>query len=504
MTRSSPEPRPERRTRQRRLNVLQVCAELYPLLKTGGLADVCAALPRALAARGCEVRVLLPAFPPIRAGVADARPVDTAFALPRGTQLLRGTLPDGSTTYLIESPLYAWEGNPYVDARGEPYADSHLRFALLGRVAAQLAEGLDRGWRPQVVHGHDWHAGLAPVYLALAAQRQGRRLAGSVFTVHNLAFQGLFPMEVAAALELPVQLLHMHGLEFHRQLSFMKGGLVYADKLTTVSPTYAREIQEPEQGCGLDGLLRARSGDLSGILNGVDPAVWNPATDALLPAPYPSDDLRGKATCRSHLQVEFGLARQDNAPLFGIVSRLTDQKGIHLILAGLPELIRRGGQLVVLGSGDRALEGALRAAAAAHPDRIGLSLGYDEALAHRIVAGADVILVPSRFEPCGLTQLYGLRYGTLPLVRRVGGLADSVVDCAVENLADRSATGFVFSRFDVADYLAAMRRACILYDRRDDWRQVQASAMAQQFDWDAAAERYAALYHEVAVAGDVS
>jgi len=479
------------------MRVLQVCSELFPLLKTGGLADVCAALPTALATHGCEVRVLLPAFPAIRAGIADAKPLAPAFALPEGAQLLHGTLADSTRVYLIDAPMYAHGANPYIGADGLPHADSHRRFALLGRVGAQLAEGLDPGWQPAVVHSHDWHAALAPVYLQAAAMRHRRRLAGSVFTIHNLAFQGVFPMVVEPELGLPAEFFGMRRLEFYGQVSFMKGGLVHADRLTTVSPTYAREIQTEEQGCGLDGVLRERAGDLSGILNGVDPKVWSPATDAGIAALYSATSMGGKAACRTALQAEFGLAPQQEAPLFGIVSRLADQKGFNLVLAGLDELLGRGAQLVVLGSGDPALEAELRAAAAAHPAQVAVRFGYDEALAHRIVAGADVIGVPSRFEPCGLTQLYGLRYGTLPLVRRVGGLADSVVDCALENLADGSATGFVFERFDVGDYRAALRRACVLHARPDEWRRVQATAMAQNFDWDAAAARYAALYRSV-------
>lgn len=480
------------------MRILQACSEFFPLLKTGGLADVCGALPAALAARGCDVRVVMPAFPALRAGLADAAPVATAFALPDGARLLRGTLPEGSTAYLVDAPMYAEGGNPYVDARGRPHADSHRRFALLGRVAAQIAEGLDPSWRPQVLHGHDWHTGLAPAYVRAAEARLRRPVCATVFTIHNLAFQGVFPMSVRPELGLPSEFFGLEGLEFYGQVSFMKGGLVYADRLTTVSATYADEIQGPEQGCGLDGVLRARAADLSGILNGVDPAVWSPEADAELARPYAAGDLAGKAACRRALQAELGLAPTGTGPLFGIVSRLTDQKGVTLVLAGLSEMLRRGGQLAVLGSGDPALEDALRAAAAAQPASVALRVGYDEGLAHRIVAGADVILVPSRFEPCGLTQLYGLRYGTLPLVRRVGGLADSVVDCSLENIADDSATGFVFERFDAADYLAAVRRAFALAARPDDWRRVQARAMAQRFDWGVAAEQYLAVYRDVA------
>ncbi len=489
------------------LPVLQVCAEFFPLLKTGGLADVCGALPGALAAQGCEMRTLLPAFPAVLRGVADLRPVERCGVLPQGVQLLQARLPgasgvkgDGqSQAYLIDAPhFYAREGNPYQDAEGRAYDDNHRRFALLGRVAASLADGVDPAWRPQVVHGHDWHAGLAPAYLRAAQQIGGRRLAGSVFTIHNLAFQGVFGPGIWGELALPPDFFQPHGLEYHGQVSFMKAGLQYADTVTTVSPSYAREIQGEEQGCGLDGVLRARSRDLHGILNGVDDAVWSPAADPLLPTRYRADDLRGKRACRAALQREFGLAAQDAAPLFGVVSRLTEQKGFNLILAGLPALLERGGQIVVLGSGEPELVAQLRNAAAAYPQAIGVHIGYDEALAHRIVAGADVIMVPSRFEPCGLTQLYGLKYGTLPLVRKVGGLADTVVDASLENLDEGRATGFVFDRFSSDDYLAALRRAFALYRRDADWLTVQQRAMAQDFGWDAAAVQYAKLYRRLA------
>ena len=483
------------------MRVLQVCAELFPLLKTGGLADVCGALPAALAARGVDIRVLVPGFPAMLRGVPDARPVAVAGGLPVGVRLLRGSMPGTSSSseiplYLIDAPLlFAREGNPYSDADGEPYADNHRRFALLGRIAAQLAAGLDPAWSAELVHGHDWHAGLAPAYLHAAAL-QGQPKVASVHTVHNLAFQGLFPSHALTDLGLPLEFFRLSsgGLEFHHQISFMKAGLHYADRITTVSPTYAREIQSAEQGCGLDGVLRERAGVLSGILNGVDDAVWSPVTDTLINARYSAGKLAGKVKCRRALQKALGLAQQDAQPLFGVVSRLTEQKGFKLILDGLHALLARGGQLVVLGSGEPALVAALQAAAAEHPQAVAVTVGYDEALAHRIVAGADVIMVPSRFEPCGLTQLYGLNYGTLPLVHRVGGLADTVVDCSLENLDDDSATGFVFERFDQLDYQAALRRAFALFARKPEWQAVQQRGMAQDFGWDAAAGRYVEEY----------
>ena len=482
------------------MRVLQVCSEIFPLLKTGGLADVCGALPGALLKRGCDVRVLVPAFPAILRGVPDATQVTGASGLADGMRLLRGTLPGTAVPiYLIDAPsLYAREGNPYADEAGLAYADNHRRFALLGRVGALLADGLDPSWSAQVVHGHDWHAGLAPAYLRAAQLRSGRRLAGSVHTVHNLAFQGTFGLEVLGELGLPADFYQTHGLEFHGQVSFMKAGLHYADHITTVSPTYAREIQGAEQGCGLDGVLRERSGELSGILNAVDDAVWNPAIDALIPARYDGRRLSGKGRCRLALQNSFGLGPQTDQPLFGVVSRLTEQKGFNLILEGLPQLLERGGQLVVLGTGEPALVSALLQAAKTHPGAVAVKVGYDEELAHSVVAGVDVMMVPSRFEPCGLTQLYGLKYGSLPLVRRVGGLADTVVDSSLENLDDGTATGFVFERFAVDDYVSALRRAFALFKRKGEWQEVQRRAMAQAFDWDAAAAQYVAQYERVA------
>jgi starch synthase len=486
------------------MRVLQVSAELFPLLKTGGLADVTGALPAALRRSGGDVRVLLPGFPAILRGLQAIEPL-AVFDTPSGGRaaLRRGLLPDGVTVaYVIDAPaLFDRPGNPYVDRHGLLYADSAQRFALLGYTAAWLAHGLDGDWRPQIVHSHDWHAGLAPAYLRWGAPARGLTPAAtaghrvaSVYTVHNLAYQGLFGPETFSGLGLPGAAFGIDGLEFHGQVSFMKAGLACADRLATVSPTYAREIQQPEQGCGLDGLLRARAADLTGILNGVDDAIWNPAQDPLLPFRFDARRHAGKRHCKVALQQSLGLALKGNAPLFGVVSRLAEQKGLPLVLQGMPELIRLGGQLVLLGSGEPALESAFLAMAQAHPASVAVRIGYDETQSHQIFAGTDVTLVPSRFEPCGLTQMYGLKYGSLPLVRNVGGLADTVVDSALENLADGTATGFVFDGYDDASYNRALRRAFALFARAADWQRVQRRAMQQAFDWDSAAVQYMALY----------
>ena len=516
------------------MRILQVSAELFPLLKTGGLADVAGALPMALAAAGKDVRVLLPGFPPIMAGVGHRVPVAELrapwgesvrlllgrIALPGAAQGARSSARRNSPgskveasiaaapapaaaagtpalhAYVIDAPaLYDRPGNPYEDSQRQPYADNHRRFALLGWAAAQLADGLDPDWRPGLVHAHDWHAGLAPAYMALLRPADVAPVA-SVFTVHNLAYQGVFAPCHFAELGLPDDAFDVDGVEYYGQISFMKAGLYYADRLTTVSPTYAREIQTPEQGCGLDGLLRRRADSLTGILNAVDEAVWNPATDALLPQPYDARRPGGKACCKAALQDALGLAALPDAPLFVIVSRLIEQKGLHLVLDGLEDLLAHGGQFALLGSGDAALEEAFRQRAAAAPRSVSITLGYDEPLAHRLFGAGDVTLVPSRFEPCGLTQLYGLKYGSLPLVRRVGGLADTVVDCTLEDLAGGDATGFVFDDFDVAAYRRALRRAFALYARPADWRRVRAAAMRRRADWATAAERYIEVYRQ--------
>ena len=483
------------------MRILQVSAELFPLLKTGGLADIAGALPLALMAAGQDVRVLLPGFPPIVAGVRDAVTVKE-FAAPWGERARlrygRIAIPGARdiAAYVIDAPaLYDRPGNPYEDLAREPYGDNHRRFALLGWAAAQMAHGLNADWQPEIVHAHDWHAALAPAYMAFA-QPNGRPRVGSVFTVHNLAYQGLFAAKHFAELGLPPAAFGVDGLEYYGQVSFMKGGICFADRITTVSPTDAREIQTPEQGCGLDGLLRSRSHVLTGILNAVDDQVWNPSTDALIPYRYDLRRLGGKAQCKAALQEELGLAPQADAPLFVVVSRLTEQKGLHLVLGGLDALLAQGGQLALLGSGDAPLETAFRQRAAVAPESVSVTLGYSEDLAHRLFGAGDVTLVPSLFEPCGLTQMYGLKYGSLPLVHHVGGLADTVVDATLEDMASGEATGFAFDAFDAAGYARALRRAFALYRRPADWRAVRANAMRRPADWGTAAARYLDVYAE--------
>ena len=486
------------------MRILQVSAEIFPLLKTGGLADIAGALPAALQEAGCDVRLLLPGFPAICAGLVGAEPVgQVRMSWGLSVEVVRGELPSLARAgnkvmaYVLMAPsLYDRPGNPYESADKVAYADNHRRFAALGLVAAHIAHGLDAAWWPQVVHCHDWHAALAPASLALWNEGKGPRVP-SVYTVHNLAYQGIFGPEVFGDLGLPAKAFSVNGMEFYGQLSFMKAGLYYASRITTVSPTYAREIQSAEQGCGLDGLLRARSPYVSGILNAVDDTVWNSEADPLIRHPYSVKNMAGKAANKAALQAEMGLAPRPDALLFTVVSRLTEQKGLPLVLAALDEILARGGQLLVLGNGERGLEQAFTDKALAHPGHIAVKLGYDETLAHRIFAGSDVTLVPSRFEPCGLTQMYGLKYGSLPLVRRVGGLADTVVDADLETLADHTATGFVFDAFDELSYRRAVRRAFALHQRPLEWLHVRETGMRKDFDWAAAAAQYAALYRQL-------
>jgi len=477
------------------IKVLHVAAEVFPLVKTGGLADVAGALPQALIAAGADTRLLLPGLPAILDAIVGPKTVlDIGPLFGAGRVALRlGRLPSSDVpVYVVDAPyLYRREGGPYLAPSGSEWDDNLQRFALLGWVGAHLAAGeLDTGWTPRVLHAHDWHAAMACAYMAA----HPGTTAASVFTVHNLAFQGLFASEDFAQLRLPSRFMQSHGLEFHGQLSFMKAGLKYARRITTVSPTYASEIATHEFGCGLDGVIRGRGSDVSGILNGVDPAVWNPADDASLAHHYSARSLAGKARCKATLQAESGLAVRPGAPLFGVVSRLTAQKGLDLVLPALPALLRGGGQLVLQGTGDAALEAAFRAAALAHPGQVAVHIGYDEAMAHRLIAGADVIMVPSRFEPCGLTQLYGLRYGTLPLVRRVGGLADTVVDATEASLRDGRATGFAFGAASPASLEGAMQRALDTFAKPAAWQRMMRTAMAQDFSWKEAAARYMALY----------
>ena len=479
------------------MQVLYITAELYPWVKSGGLGDVAAALPPALIAGGIDVRLLLPgfrgfldAFP----GITDIARLTTPFATERVRVCLTRLPGSESLAYLVDHPaFYDRPGNPYAGPDSSDWPDNHRRFGLFGWIAAELARGADPGWRPDILHGHDWHTGLAPAYLAARPPAAGH--VPTVFTVHNLAYRGPFPGTIFPELALPPEFFSIDGVEFFGTVSFIKAGLFYSDRLTTVSPTYAREIQTPAFGWGLDGLLRARNNVLTGILNGVDPRFWDPRHDKNLPQTYCTEDAAaGKRAAKAVLQRRLGLEPGDGGPLHGAVSRLTPQKGLDLVLAGLPDLVTGGGQLALLGSGDDDLEQAFRAAAEQYRGRVGVAIGYDESLAHLIIGGSDVILVPSRFEPCGLTQLYALRYGALPLVRRIGGLADTVVDATATSLAEGVATGFAFDDDSPSALMSAIGRATELFREREIWQRMMRRAMTRDFSWAAAARLYAGVY----------
>ena len=475
------------------MRVLSVTSEIYPVIKTGGLADVAGALPAALAHEGVEVRSLLPGYPAALAALDAASPVLDLPDLFGGPARVLAGPAAGLALFCLDAPhLFGRPGNPYVGPDGADWPDNLQRFAALSRVAAMLGMGAVPGWVPDVVHAHDWQAGLAPAYLHFG---DGRRPA-TVMTVHNLAFQGRFSAMGFDTLGLPSAAWGIDGLEYYGGIGTLKAGLRLADRITTVSPTYAAEIMTPEGGMGLDGLLRARHADLSGILNGIDTAVWNPATDTHVAATFGVHRLRRRLRNKAALQAASGLAPNPGAPLFGVVSRLTDQKGMDLLLAAVPALLAQGGQLVVLGAGDPALEGGLAAAAAAHPGLVAVTVGFNEALAHAIQAGCDALVVPSRFEPCGLTQLCALRYGALPVVARAGGLADTVVDANPAAIAAGVATGIVFSPTTLPALESAISRTAALWRRPSDWAQTQRNAMRAEVGWTGPARAYAALFKD--------
>ena len=463
---------------------LGVASECAPLVKTGGLADVVGALPAALRAQGWGLRSLLPGYPALL-GLEGAQTVLVEDNLFGGPGRLLAAQVAGLDLLILDAPhLYDRPGTPYLDADGRDWPDNDLRFAALGWMAARIAAGGLAGWTPQVLHLHDWQAGLAAVY----AREMGAR-AGTLMTIHNIAFHGLTRPGRLQALRLPGAGFTPEGFEFYGQISALKAGLIWADRISTVSPTYARELTTPAFGMGLDGVIQARGDVVTGILNGIDTTVWNPAAD---PAIRPYSTPRGKAVNRTRLAEEFGLTPGDG-PLCVVVSRLSGQKGLDLLLEALPALLNRGGSLVLLGSGERALETAWRAAAETHA-RVAVRIGYDEGLAHRMFAGADAVLVPSRFEPCGLTQLYALRYGAIPLVALTGGLADTVITASEAGLRAGVATGLQFHPVDAQSLAFALDRLCSLHADTQVWGQLQRNAMRAEFGWDAAAAQYAALY----------
>ncbi len=472
------------------MKVLHVAAEAFPLIKTGGLGDVAYALPRAERALGMSVRLLLPGYASVLSGLTHLKRVADIGSVfgAANVRLLLGKLPRvGTDVYVIDSPsLFGRNGNPYLGPDGREWNDTHRRCGLLGWTGARIADGdLDRTWKPDIVHSHDWHAGLTAAYLA----ENPAHTAKSVFTIHNLAFRGLFPFGESDDLGFSRRMGFPHQFEFFGNFSFLKAGLVFSDKITTVSPTYAREVLTDAMGFGMQGVLKNRSKDFSGILNGLDYDIWNPKTDVQLVARYDSDDISGKAQCKKDLQKTFGLDENAKGPLFGVVSRLADQKGLDLVLASLGQILSLDGQLVVLGSGEPTLESSFRHVAQTHKGHVACYIGYDEVLSHRLVAGSDALLVPSRFEPCGLTQIMALRYGTLPVARRTGGLADTITP-----IAGDTGDGYLFDDPSPEALCAALRDATSLYADKAAWNRAVKRAMVKDFSWEKSANAYTALY----------
>jgi starch synthase len=476
------------------MRVLALASEVYPLVKTGGLADVAGALPLALAKEKVEVRTLIPGYPAVMAKIEAARTVHRYEEFYGGPARLLRAKAGALQLYVIDAAhLFNRPGAIYQGPDGADWPDNAVRYAALARAGADVVRGYDVNYRPDVVHAHDWQAGLVAAFIRFdgAPERPG-----VVATIHNLAFQGRYPRETLGALGLPPEAFAVDGVEYYGGVGFLKAALHFADRVTTVSPTYAQEIRTAEGGMGLDGLLRARGDAVSGVLNGVDVDVWNPATDPLLPAHFDADAMKGRAACRKALQEAMRLSSDPDALIVGVVSRLTWQKGLDLLPDAVGKLGRENIQFAMLGAGDSDLEHRFRALASEYAGRIGLRVGYDEALARLIQAGSDALLVPSRFEPCGLTQLCALRYGSVPIVARVGGLADTIIDANEMALAAGVATGLQFAPGSSDRLAEALSRAAHLKRDAGLWRVMQANGMATDVSWTRPARRYLEIYRD--------
>ncbi|HEY1709355.1 MAG TPA: glycogen synthase GlgA [Rhizomicrobium sp.] len=474
------------------ISVLSVASEAYPLVKTGGLGDVVGALPEALVGHNVSMTTLLPGYPALDALKAKADLVHHYPALFGVEARLLKTKNAHHELLILDAPaLFEREGGPYADQSGRDWPDNWRRFAALGRAAADLASGTVTGQRFDILHAHDWQAAMAPAYLFFAPGPGPR--AKSVVTIHNIAFQGRFDSSSFASLGLPPSAYAMEGVEYYGGVGFLKAGLWAADAITTVSPTYAQEIRTPEFGMGLEGLIQSRASRLTGIVNGIDPMVWNPATDAALPRRYNALSLGRREINKRAIETTFGL-ESAKGPLFAVVTRLTWQKGMDVLAAQVDDLVAKGGRLALLGSGDAALETSFRAAAARHPGLVRVVIGYDEILSHLLQSGADAVLIPSRFEPCGLVQLYGLAYGCVPVAARTGGLADTIVDANEAALAADAATGVLFDELTPQSLSRAFERVVTLYAQPKVWSAIQRQGMKADFSWSRSGARYAALY----------
>ncbi|SEM98164.1 starch synthase [Nitrosomonas marina] len=481
-------------TKQQKLKILFATSEAHPLIKTGGLADVSGALPIALQKLGCDLRVILPAYGDILDSKLQIKPLTETYlpGIPGKITLYSARLGNSRVkVWLVEhASAFTRKGNPYINGNGDIWPDNAERFALFSRIIEQVAlNRMQLDWTPDIVHCNDWQTGLVPVLL-----KQTPNAPPCLFTIHNLAYQGLFPRSTFSALSLPATLWSPEALEFHGQLSLIKGGLVFADRINTVSAQYANEIQTPQMGYGLEGLLQYRQQALTGIVNGIDDKIWNPQTDQLIAQNYTANSLTRKKANKTALQQLYQLPADSNAFVLGCVSRLVEQKGIDLILEFLKTIKTRPLQFCLLGSGDQVFQKKFINIAKKYPDRIAVNIGYDEKIAHQIEAGADVFLMPSRFEPCGLNQLYSMRYGTIPVVHHVGGLVDTVTDTTEETIADNTATGFVFNQPSVAALNAAINRAHHFFNKPVIWQKLIKNCMNANFTWHKSAEKYFNLY----------
>ncbi len=475
------------------MNVLSVTSEVYPLIKTGGLADVAGALPLALEGLGVKTRTLLPGYPVVMSKLKGAtQPILHFEDLLGETATLLAATHDGLDLLILDAPsLYDRPGGPYLDTTGMDYADNWKRFAALSLAGAQIAQGALPDWQPELVHVHDWQAALVPVFM-----RYGEKVEiPSLLTIHNIAFQGQFPANIMPMLRLPDHDM-WEALEYHGTVSYLKGAMVTAHAISTVSPSYAEEILDSAFGMGLEGVAASRAAHLHGIVNGIDTDVWNPAHDGLLAAPYSVTSLKKRSINRDALVEHFGLDK-DDSPIFCVISRLTWQKGMDVLAEIAGDLVAAGGKLVVLGSGEARLEWALKSAASRHPGRISVQLGYNEPLSHLMQAGADAIIIPSRFEPCGLTQLYGLRYGCVPVVSRTGGLNDTIIDANPAALAAKAATGIQFAAVTADGLRQAVRRTIRLFNDTKTWNQIQKQGMKADVSWQTSAQAYVHLYHRL-------
>lgn len=486
------------------MRILFVTSEAFPLIKTGGLGDVSGSLPAALNRIGADVRILIPAYPAVLAKLIDLRVIATMDHLPMigSVKLLMGAMPEtGVNVIAIESAdLYERAGGPYIDAASSDWPDNPLRFGTLSRVAANLASSSTSpliDWLPDVVHCNDWQSGLTPAFIHFHQLATGMKHAKSVLSIHNLAFQGNYGSEWVARLGLPAESYQMEGLEYYGQMSFLKAGVYYADRLATVSPTYGLEIQTAEYGFGMQGLLSKRSKEIDGILNGIDIAEWNPEDDSYLSAHYNAAHMENKGVVKTALQQQLGLNVDAKTPLLGAVSRLTYQKGLDMFLQVAEPLIQQGCQIALLGSGEKSMEDGFRQLAMRYPQQVSVTIGYNEPLSHNIMAGVDLFIMPSRFEPCGLNQMYGLRYGTPSVVTRTGGLADSIRDTTPTTLADKSATGFVMASVNAEALQHAIERALTCLREPLLWKQIQQTGMKTELCWDKSAQAYLNLYKKM-------